>query len=59
MKATIYQIDSAGQVMMFSTGLMDEYDMECSFARTEVLHVDPVVSDNFVPNILIKEDQDM
>ena len=32
--------------------------MECSFARTEVLH-DPVVSDNFVPNILIKEDQDM
>ena len=24
-----------------------------------MLHIDPVVSDNFVPNDLIKEDQDM
>ena len=43
MKSTIYQIDSSGKVIVLHVGTLENQKIECFFARTQILHIDPVV----------------
>ena len=42
-KATVHQIDSAGRVSVIHVGTTENYLLECCFARTQALHIDPVL----------------
>ena len=43
-KATVFQINSSGKILTLpSIRNIKDFEVECFFARTQVLHVDPVV----------------
>ena len=48
MRGTVYQINSAGSINHEYIGATNDYDIECYFAKTSILHVDPVLD---VPDI--------
>ena len=42
-KGTIYTIDRKGQITTMPVGRMDDWKIVAEFARSEILHIDPVV----------------
>lgn len=43
-KATIYKIDEMGQISIYTSGVTENFEMECYFAKTSILHIDPIIS---------------
>ena len=48
MRGTVYQINYAGSISHEYIEATNDYDIECYFAKTSILHVDPVLD---VPDI--------